>query len=111
MAWIIAQCDVLVPQALEDLVDAVGEVKALQERHAEADRNAPIEVSAQVHSSHIGTYGLLPDAEHCIVPDCCICHCVNHIELLPGTDEQGLLFALAVPTTFVILSCVAPVFS
>ena len=38
----------VVPQALEDLVDAVGEVKALQERHAEADRNAPIEVSAQV---------------------------------------------------------------
>ena len=35
-------------QALEDLVDAVGEVKALQERNAEADRNAQIEVSAQV---------------------------------------------------------------
>lgn len=35
-------------KALEDLVDAVGEVKALQERHAEADRNAPIEVSAQL---------------------------------------------------------------
>ncbi len=35
-------------QALDDLVDAVGEVKALQERHAEADRNAQVEVSVEV---------------------------------------------------------------
>ena len=40
-------------QALEDLVDAVGEVKALQERNAEADRNAQIEVSAQVLPVHL----------------------------------------------------------
>ena len=35
-------------QALEDLVDAVGEVKALQERTVEADRNAQVDVSVQV---------------------------------------------------------------
>ena len=35
-------------QALEDLVDAVGEAKALQERNADADRNANVEVSVKV---------------------------------------------------------------
>ncbi|KAL0029534.1 hypothetical protein WJX79_002171 [Trebouxia sp. C0005] len=35
-------------KALDDLVDAVGEVKALQERHAEADRNAQVEVSVEL---------------------------------------------------------------
>ena len=38
----------LCAQALEDLVDAVGEVKALQERTIEADRNAQVDVSVQV---------------------------------------------------------------
>lgn len=35
-------------KALDDLVDAVGEVKALQERHAEADRNSPVQVSVEL---------------------------------------------------------------
>ena len=39
---------ILCAQALEDLVDAVGEVKALQERTIEADRNAQVDVSVQV---------------------------------------------------------------
>lgn len=38
-------------QALEDLVDAVGEVKALQERTVQADRSALIDVSVQVTST------------------------------------------------------------
>jgi hypothetical protein len=40
-------------QALEDLVEAVGEVKALQERHADADRNAQVEVSVEVMSLYL----------------------------------------------------------
>lgn len=40
----------LLAQALEDLVDAVGEVKALQERTVQADRSALIDVSVQVTS-------------------------------------------------------------
>jgi hypothetical protein len=43
----------LLLQALDDLVDAVGEVKALQERHAEADRNAQVEVSVEVRLPHL----------------------------------------------------------
>ncbi|DBA91528.1 hypothetical protein WJX77_008361 [Trebouxia sp. C0004] len=35
-------------KALDDLVDAVSEVKALQERHAEADKNAQVEVSVEL---------------------------------------------------------------
>ena len=41
-----------VVQALEDLIEAVGEVKALQERHAEAGRSAEVEVSVQVRKEH-----------------------------------------------------------
>ena len=39
---------VLSLQALNDLVDAVAEVKALQERNADADRSAQVEVSVEV---------------------------------------------------------------
>lgn len=39
---------VLLLQALNDLVDAVAEVKALQERNADADRAAQVEVSVEV---------------------------------------------------------------
>ena len=35
-------------QALEDLVDAVGEAKALHDRSADGDKSAPVEVPAQV---------------------------------------------------------------
>ena len=35
-------------QALEDLVDAVGEAKALHDRSADGDKSAPVEVPVQV---------------------------------------------------------------
>lgn len=43
---------VLLLQALNDLVDAVAEVKALQERNADADRAAQVEVSVEVTLLH-----------------------------------------------------------
>ena len=55
----------LLAQALEDLVDAVGEVKGLQERNAEADRNAQIDVSVEVPSAI--------EASICCQPKCCTC--------------------------------------
>ena len=35
-------------QALEDLVDAVAEAKALHDRSADGDKSAPVEVPVQV---------------------------------------------------------------
>ena len=46
-------------QALEDLVDAVGEVKALQEHTADADRNSQVEVSAQVRQPPLMGFGII----------------------------------------------------
>ena len=47
----LSQAAAAAAQALEDLVDAVGEVKALQERTVQADRSALIDVSVQVTSA------------------------------------------------------------
>ena len=47
----LSQAAAVAAQALEDLVDAVGEVKALQERTVQADRSTLIDVSVQVTSA------------------------------------------------------------